>query len=101
MRAVATLPYPVIRNAFWVPLRMGTCALNHITGGPLHEPFCSRVWRCWVRGTYPRWFWSILYRAIDTTFFLFDPDHCWQQYVKTKKRQTPDIWSITWLWQTF
>lgn len=98
--ALATTSKGDIQNYLWVPLRMATCALNYATGGPLHEPFCSRVWRCWARGTSPRWVWTALYGTIDASFY-FDPDHCWKQFVKTTKRGVPNMWSIAWLWQTF
>lgn len=97
---LASVNKGVIQSVIWVPLRMATCALNYATGGPLHEPFCSRVWRCQVRGYFPAVFWTTMHRLIDTAFF-FDPDHCWQQYVNTAKRKVDHKWSIAWLWQTF
>ena len=86
--------------ALWVPLRMATCSLNYMLGGPLHEPFCSRVWRCWARGTFPRQGWSVLYGVLDALFF-FDPDHCWKQFVKTQHRAADHNWRLEWLWKTF
>lgn len=90
----------VIWTVVWVVLRMATCSLNFLLGGPLHEPFCARVWRCWANGYFPARLWATMHRLIDN-FFFFDPDHCYGQHVKTVQRKITNKWSIAWLWQTF
>lgn len=98
---IASINPSAIRKCIWVPIRLATCALNFITGGSLHETFCSRVWRCWAHGSYPPRLWRGLYIVIDNLFFPFEADHCWNQYMLTTKRKIDNKWSISWLWQTF
>lgn len=90
----------VLYHALFVPLRLATCTLNFITGGSFYEPVCSRVWRHWAYDTYPRAFWRTLYVLLDSALFL-DPEHCYKQFVKTKKRRVVGRWNVSWLWTTF
>lgn len=93
--------YTVMETCIWVPFRVVSCVLNAATGGSFYESFCSRVFRSWVNDHRPKPLWYGLMVGIDFLFLPFDREHCWKQFLITKRRKIDNKWSVSWLWKTF